>query len=481
MMPKKGKVRVIQQPEAIVEDRPLPANLDAERFVLHACITEGAYPEIATPLRPEDFSLEKHKGIFKCIGDLYRDGKHIDRATVAWELKDRGELESCDGIGYLVSLDDGMPHIVDLAPYVEILQEIGHQREGIKAAEHVKKLYESNLIEEADAYWQRFQEGRPAIGGKRITSVDDLESIFADSSPVEYLIEPELPAAAVVYLAGDSESGKSTLACAWARDLVTKGHAVLLLDRDKNPRKVVRERFERLGMSDHPRLRIWDAQQIQEAPQPDSTIVVEWVKRMQQETGRPALVIVDSLIGFLRERESENDSVHMRALFDRCKVLNRLGATVVLLHHVGKNGVARGSSDFRPAGDQGFMVNNWSPNGDRLLGKITLTIDKSRYGLTTALIYNYAGGRFLRDESHLAVSQNCTEHLTSLLRTNPGISTKSFYRLAAKQGIPEPRAAAFLSNGLMTKTIRREPGPHNTKRHFLVDDSQSSFEESENE
>jgi RecA-family ATPase len=65
------------------------------------------------------------------------------------------------------------------------------------------------------------------------------------------------------------------------------------------------------------------------------------------------MVIVDSLISFLRPGESENDSTHMRAVYDRCRVLTNAGATVALIHHLGKNGVARGSSDFQPAGDQG--------------------------------------------------------------------------------------------------------------------------------
>ena len=41
--------------------------------------------------------------------DLYERGEKIDRITVANELMKFGELESCDGLSYLVSLDDGLP------------------------------------------------------------------------------------------------------------------------------------------------------------------------------------------------------------------------------------------------------------------------------------------------------------------------------------------------------------------------------------
>src|ERR1017187_435906 len=79
----------------------------------------------------------------------------------------------------------------------------------------------------------------PPDPGLPIASVFELESIFADPAPVTYLIEPEIPERSVVYVAGVPESGKSTLACAWGRDLVAKGYTVLLLDGDRNPRAVI--------------------------------------------------------------------------------------------------------------------------------------------------------------------------------------------------------------------------------------------------
>ena len=43
-------------------DVALPDNLDAERFILGAIMSnESAYLQVAGALLPEDFSLEKHK------------------------------------------------------------------------------------------------------------------------------------------------------------------------------------------------------------------------------------------------------------------------------------------------------------------------------------------------------------------------------------------------------------------------------------
>ena len=71
------------------------------------------------------------------------------------------------------------------------------------------------------------------VGRRGISRVEDIESVFSDQSPAEYVIYPELPAKTLITLAGDSESGKTTLACAWARDAMLRGHAVLLLDRKR--------------------------------------------------------------------------------------------------------------------------------------------------------------------------------------------------------------------------------------------------------
>ena len=61
-----------------------------------------------------------HRRIFRRMGDLHERGEHIDRITVANELMKFNELESCDGLSYLVSLDDGLPQIPNVDSYVKL-------------------------------------------------------------------------------------------------------------------------------------------------------------------------------------------------------------------------------------------------------------------------------------------------------------------------------------------------------------------------
>ena len=91
-------------------ERGLPANVDAERFVLGSILlNQDTYFQVAGAVEPEDFSLEKHRRIFARMKDLYDRGEKIDRVTLANELMKQGQLESVDGFSYLVSLDEGLP------------------------------------------------------------------------------------------------------------------------------------------------------------------------------------------------------------------------------------------------------------------------------------------------------------------------------------------------------------------------------------
>jgi replicative DNA helicase len=119
-------------------DRGLPTNQDAERFVLGSILLDDAlFVQAAGTLEADDFSLEKHRRIFKRMGDLQQRGEKIDRVTVAGELMKFNELESCDGLSYLVSLDDGMPQIPNIDGYIRIVKDKALLRRIIFASQHM--------------------------------------------------------------------------------------------------------------------------------------------------------------------------------------------------------------------------------------------------------------------------------------------------------------------------------------------------------
>jgi replicative DNA helicase len=119
-------------------EKGLPSNLDAERFVLGSILMDDSqYIQVAGTIEADDFSLEKHRRIFQRMGELSARGERIDRVTVANELLRYNELESCDGLSYLVSLDDGLPKIFNLDSYIRIVKDKAILRRIIFASQHL--------------------------------------------------------------------------------------------------------------------------------------------------------------------------------------------------------------------------------------------------------------------------------------------------------------------------------------------------------
>jgi replicative DNA helicase len=123
---------------SIASEKGLPANIDAEKFILGSLLLDDArFIEIAGILVEDDFALEKHRRIFRRMSELHERGEKIDRVTVANELLRRNELESIDGLSYLVSLDDGLPRIANLDSYVRIIRDKATLRRIAVTSQHM--------------------------------------------------------------------------------------------------------------------------------------------------------------------------------------------------------------------------------------------------------------------------------------------------------------------------------------------------------
>jgi replicative DNA helicase len=119
-------------------EKGLPINVDAERFVLGSILLDDTlFIQAAGTLDAEDFSLDKHRRIFRRMGELQDRGERIDRITVANELMKFNELEACDGLSYLVSLDDGLPQLPNVDSYIRIVKDKAILRRIIAASQHM--------------------------------------------------------------------------------------------------------------------------------------------------------------------------------------------------------------------------------------------------------------------------------------------------------------------------------------------------------
>jgi replicative DNA helicase len=119
-------------------ERGLPSNVYAERMVLGAILlNDSTFVAVASALLADDFSVEKHRKIFRRMVELNEREERIDRVTLANELMKYGELEAVDGLSYLISLDEGLPELHNLESYAQIVKEKAVLRELIYSSQEI--------------------------------------------------------------------------------------------------------------------------------------------------------------------------------------------------------------------------------------------------------------------------------------------------------------------------------------------------------
>ena len=173
-------------------ERALPSNPEAERFLLGSIMLRGdRYPDIASVLPDDAFSLEKHRRIYARMKDLHDRGENIDRVTLVDELNKRGQLESVDGLSYLVSLDQGLPDLPNLDSYIRIVMDKATLRDTMFACQKVidrcalASDHSSEILEMATAVLESVRSKGEARNSQWITPGEligkDVESLLFPS------------------------------------------------------------------------------------------------------------------------------------------------------------------------------------------------------------------------------------------------------------------------------------------------------------
>src|SRR5262245_37373855 len=164
---------------SVALERSLPHNIDAEKSVLGSILVNNEhYYRIVEMLRPEDFYLDAHRVIFKHMVQLMENAKAIDLITIQEQLMRASLLESAGGIEYVASLMDGMPHLVNIEHYIEIIREKALFRQIINSAN--KAMVECfDQAEPAEQVLDRFEQSLFDLSERRMrtgfVSVKELE------------------------------------------------------------------------------------------------------------------------------------------------------------------------------------------------------------------------------------------------------------------------------------------------------------------
>src|SRR5206468_2924827 len=204
----------------------------AERFVLGSIlIDDSQFIQVAGILEADDFSLEKHRRIFHRMAELNERAERIDRVTLANELMRYNELESCDGLSYLVSLDDGLPQISNIDSYARIVKEKARRRRAILAADHLTKSLLADdqastdeLLSTADGIFREIGMEGPArrdmrSGVEIIEACGGIDKFFAPPTdgiptpwPAVNKLTRGLQRSNLILLGGRPSAGKTTAA-----------------------------------------------------------------------------------------------------------------------------------------------------------------------------------------------------------------------------------------------------------------------------
>ena len=113
----------------ITPEKSLPTNPEAETAILGAILLDnGCYNQAASTVSEEDFSLDSNRRIFRAMTALIERGARVDYVTLTEQLQSHGELKHCGGVGYVLSLTDGLPRVKNIAQYARIVKEKARSR-----------------------------------------------------------------------------------------------------------------------------------------------------------------------------------------------------------------------------------------------------------------------------------------------------------------------------------------------------------------
>jgi replicative DNA helicase len=118
-----------------------PQNIEAEESVLGAMlVAEATLTKVIdeVKLAAEDFYLDKHAAIFRCVHQLYFDSKPVDELSVTEALVQSNQIEEGGGRHYVSELAAKVPAAGNAKHYAEIVQQNSLLRRLLGAGQQIQ-------------------------------------------------------------------------------------------------------------------------------------------------------------------------------------------------------------------------------------------------------------------------------------------------------------------------------------------------------
>src|SRR5699024_4966569 len=122
-----------------------PQAVEVEKSVLGSMLIEHEAATVALQiLQIDDFYAPAHRPIYEVIRDLYERDNPLDLLTVENELRDRGQLDTCGGTGYLAELTRSVSSAANIDYHAQIIAEKATKRNLIlNCTDIIQEAYDS--------------------------------------------------------------------------------------------------------------------------------------------------------------------------------------------------------------------------------------------------------------------------------------------------------------------------------------------------
>ena len=338
----------------------LPASLDTERAILGSLLLRNELlGSAAERLRPEDFSLDSHRRIFRAMVELRASDGSFDTFTLANKLN--SDLSRIGGAAYLSDLTSGAVKRSDLTPLCEIVRKQSALRGLAVQAEALQRAaLEPGAT--VDACRQKAAELIALCDhapSNRLRACPLEKFLILDIPAREMVLAPVLPTQGLALLYSKRGVGKTYLALGIAH-AVARGGSFLRWSSPK-PRRVLFVDGELPATTLQQRLKSIEAGVPSSEPAMPSPDYLRIITPDMQASSMPDLATREGQI--LVEREMEGGEL---LVLDNLSCLCRAGKenegeswlpvqewllrlrqqrhSVLLIHHAGKSGAQRGTS-----------------------------------------------------------------------------------------------------------------------------------------
>jgi replicative DNA helicase len=212
----------------------LPYLLEAEQYVLASIlIDQKAIAEVLALLQTKDFYREEHKYIFDAMLNLHKENIPIDIVTVFNRLQAMKQDEFAGGLSYLTGLLNSIPNISNVWYYAILVKEKSLLRQAVQKGMEIAELGAREDLE-------GIKEKAIEIQNLNLTSDIPLSELYTEEdlerlksskrffSKNLHNLTYRLPfmKGEVIYIAGQTSTGKTQLALNLAMSFLSQGAKV---------------------------------------------------------------------------------------------------------------------------------------------------------------------------------------------------------------------------------------------------------------